>query len=267
MSSSPWSYPGRWAVVTGASSGIGEAFARTLAARGMSTVLVARREERLRELAAELRSGYAPGVQAEVVAADLGEPGAPERAWQAATEGRSIHLLVNNAGFGIAGRLDRLPRERQAQMVDLNCRAVLELAHLALGPMRERGEGGIINVASVAAFQPIPRFATYAASKAFVLSLSEALWDENRRAGVRVLALCPGAVPTEFQATAGTTRMTATPGLRSAEQVVEAALSALERGRGYVVPGGVNRLGSILGRLVPLGLATRIAGGALRRMK
>lgn len=257
-----WSYRGEWALVTGASSGIGEAFARELARRGMHLALVARREERLRALAGELRSAH--GVRAETVAADLGEPDAAERVW-AALAPRPIHLLVNNAGFGLQGRFDQLSRERQRAMLALNCGAVLELAHLALGPMRERGAGGIVNVASLAGFQPIPNFAAYAASKAFVLSLSEALREENRAAGVRVVALCPGPVPTEFQSVAGTSREAALPGTRTVEQVVEAALRALESGRGVMVPGGLNRAGSVLGRLLPLGWATRVAGGVMRR--
>src|SRR5690606_15173381 len=167
----PWSYRGRWALVTGASAGIGEAFARALAARGMHLVLSARREERLRALAEELRAAH--GVRAETIAADLGAPGAASDLWAAASAGREIHLLVNNAGFGAQGRFDLVPRERQAEMVRLNCVALLELAHHALGPMRERGEGGMINVASIASFQPVPEMATYAATKAFVLSLSQ----------------------------------------------------------------------------------------------
>lgn len=260
---SRWSYGG-WALVTGASSGIGEAFARLLAARGMHLALSARREERLRALAAEL--GAAHGVQTAVVAADLARPGAAQPLWEQATAGgREVRLLVNNAGFGLYGRFDTLPRERQVAMVQLNCTALLELAHLALPAMRRRGAGGIVNVASTAAFQPIPDFAVYAASKAFVLSFSQALWAEHRAAGVRVVALCPGATPTEFQQVAGTRRSARTPGVLSAEQVVAAGLRALEKGRSYVTPGVVNVLTSRAGRLFPLETITRLAGAVLRR--
>jgi short-subunit dehydrogenase len=264
MPERPWTYRDRWALITGASSGIGAVFARALAERGMHLILTARRGERLRKLAGELRDAH--GVEVRIAVADLAEPGAAADLWERVDE--PVHLLVNNAGFGLQGRFEELPRDRQRAMVNLNCGAVLELAHLALGPMRERGAGGIVNVASLAAFQPIPLFATYAASKAFVLSLSEALWEENRRtepqakhreAGVRVLALCPGPTPTEFHTVAGTSRMQNTPGTRSPEEVVRAALEALEKGKSFVVPGATNRAGSILGRLAPLGLATKVA--------
>lgn len=260
-----WKYQDRWALVTGASAGIGDAFSRALAVRGMSLVLVARREDRLWELADRLAREH--GTQTEVIPGDLGAPGAARSVWERAADGRSIHLLVNNAGFGLQGRFDQLPLERQSEMVRLNCTAVLELAHLALPSMRSRGEGGILNVASVAAFQPVPRMAAYAASKAFVLSLSLALREENRDAGVRVVALCPGTVPTEFQEVAGFRRALGAPGVKTPDEVVRAALRALERGRGWTIPGATNRLGGVLGRLLPLSLVTRVAGAAIRRME
>lgn len=259
-----WQYRGRWALVTGASSGIGEVFARELAARGMHLVLAARREERLRALAAELHATH--GIESAVIPIDLAEPGAATRLWERAARGRAIHLLINNAGFGAQGRFNEIPLERQTAMVHLNCTAVMELAHLALPAMRERGEGGIINVASGAAFQPIPLLATYAASKAFVLSLSESLWAENRKRGVHVLALCPGTTPTGFQREAGISRTEGAPGVTSAGEVVDAALKALERKRSVVVPGAVNRIAVTLTRLLPLPLATRLAGAAMERI-
>lgn len=262
---SDWTYRDRWALITGASSGIGQEFARLLAERGMHLVLAARREERLRELAAAL--GAAHGVEATVVGVDLAEPGAAERLWESATSrGREIELLVNNAGFGLYGRFDDLSIERQAEMVRLNCIAPLELAHAAFRTMRPRRSGGIINVASTAAFQPIPCFATYAASKSFLLSLSEALWDEARADGVRVVALCPGATPTGFQQVAGTRRSPQTPGMLAPEEVALAALRALERGRSYVVPGAANALSARLVRLLPLPLATLVARMAMQRL-
>jgi short-subunit dehydrogenase len=237
--------------------GIGEAFARALAERGMNLVLCARSEDRLQALAQSLRAGHR--VQTQVVAADLAQPGAAADAWRRASEGRDIHLLVNNAGFGLHGRFEALPADRQAEMVALNCTAVLELAHLALGGMRARGTGGIINVASVVAFQPVPWMATYAATKAFVLSLSQSLTEENRESGVRVLCLSPGATPSGFQATAGTRLRDGQPGLLQPRQVVDAALPALDAGRAHVAPGLANRMATVLGRLLPLGTVTRIA--------
>jgi short-subunit dehydrogenase len=250
-------FRGRWALVTGASMGIGEAFAWALAERGMDVVLCARSEDRLHKLADAIRTEQR--VRTHVVAADLARPGAAAEAWARASEGRDIHLLVNNAGFGLHGRFDALPLDRQSEMVALNCTALLELAHLALGPMRARGSGGIVNVASVVAFQPVPWMATYAATKAFVLSLSEALAEENRESGVRVLCVSPGPTPSGFQATAGTRLREGQPGLLRPREVVNDALAALEAGRTHVAPGLANRLSTVLGRLLPLGTVTRIA--------
>ena len=260
---SGWSYEGRWGLVTGASSGLGEEFARQLAGRRMKLVISARRAERLERLAAELRRDFT--IEVVVEPADLGVAGEPLRLWQAASHGRSIALLVNNAGFGAKGRFDEIEPERQAQMIQLNCTALLELAHAALAAMRPRGDGGIINVASVAAFQPVPHMATYAASKAFVLSLSESLWAENLEAGVRVVALCPGRTPTEFQSIAGSGDPGDGLAVRSPHEVVSAGLEALESGRISVVPGWPNRVTSLVGRLAPRGMLTRVIGPMIRR--
>ncbi|HYW11920.1 MAG TPA: SDR family oxidoreductase [Longimicrobium sp.] len=253
----PFDYRGRWALVTGASMGIGEAFARALAARGMNVVLCARSGDRLQALAQDLRAEHR--VQTHVVDADLAQPGAAAEAWTRAAAGRDIHLLVNNAGFGLHGRFEALPADRQCEMIALNCTAVLELAHLALEGMRARGTGGIVNVASVVAFQPVPWMATYAATKAFVLSLSQSLTEENRGTGVRVLCVSPGPTPSGFQATAGTRLRANQPGLLQPREVVDAALAALDAGRAHVAPGVANRLSTVFGRLLPLGTVTRIA--------
>src|SRR3954470_6831663 len=188
MARSDWTYRGRWALVTGASAGIGEAFARELAKRGMNVALAARREDRLRALADEI--GTAHRVRTLVLPADLGREGAAEALWTAAADAREIHLLVNNAGFGLKGPFAELPLERQAEMVRLNCIALLELSHHALRHMQGRGSG-IVNVASIAGYQPIPLMATYAASKAFVVAFSEALTEEAREHGVRVVVVNP----------------------------------------------------------------------------
>jgi uncharacterized protein len=261
--SKSWEYRGRWALVTGASAGIGEVFARRLAARGANLVLSARREERLRELAAQLTREH--GVRAETLAADLAVPGEATRLWSSAGENHPIHLLVNNAGFGATGTFEEIPLERQLEMIQVNCTALLELAHRALREMRSRGEGGVINVSSIAAFQPVPHLATYAASKAFVLSLSEALWAETRGTGVRVLALCPGRTPTEFQEIAGTGGVGGAFGVRSPEAVVDAGLRALEADRAYTVPGLENYLVTWAVRVLPRGPVSRVVRRLIRR--
>jgi uncharacterized protein len=259
-----WRYAGRWALVTGASAGIGREFAVQLAARGMNLALSARREERLRSLAAELSRDH--GVETAVLPADLGEPAEASSLWERASASRTIDLLVNNAGFGAQGRFHELGLERQLEMVRVNCGAVLALAHHALRDMRPRGEGGIINVASLASFQPVPRIATYAATKAFVLSLSEALWAENHEAGIRVLALCPGRTPTEFQAVAGTGSAEGTFGCRTSEQVVASGLAAFEKGSSFVVPGVENHLASVLVRAAPRSALVRAMKRVARRI-
>jgi uncharacterized protein len=260
-----FTYRDRWALITGASAGLGAEFARALARRGMHLVLTARREERLQALADEL--GAEHGVRTEVVALDLGEPGAAERLWSRAGQGRLIHLLVNNAGFGARGPFHETPRERHVQMLQLNVTALLELTHLALSEMRPRGEGGILNVSSVVAFQPIPTYATYAASKAYVQFLTEALWEESRRAGVRLTALCPGRTPTEFQQVSGSSRVDAGgPGILPPDRVVEAGLRALEQGRPFVVPGLLNRINTQSARLLPRALLQRLLGRVVHRL-
>jgi uncharacterized protein len=260
----PWEYRNRWALITGASAGFGEAYARALAARGMHLVLSARRADRLEALAAAVQAEH--GVRTHVVPLDLGEPGAAERLWAAASEGREIHLLVNNAGVGAAGTFHEVPRERHVAMAQLNVVAAMEMAHLALREMNPRRAGGIINVASAAAFQPLPTNATYAASKAFLLLLSEALWEENRHAGVRVLALCPGRSPTEFQQVAGTGRVDAsTPGMKTPEEVVESSLRALEQGKSYLIPGALNYVNSFAPSLVPRRLLMMALGKLVHR--
>ena len=259
----PWSYAGRWALVTGASAGLGAEFARQLAARGMNLVLSARRGDRLERLARELRHDAHVTVATEPV--DLAERGATERLWRSANADRSVDLLVNNAGFGARGSFERVPADRQTEMVQVNCIALLELAHAALSDMRARGDGGIINVASLAAFQPVPNLATYAATKAFVLSLSESLWAENRDAGVRVVALCPGRTPTEFQQVAGTGDPSDSFGVRDPAAVVSAGLHALEKGKISVVPGMENRIAALAGRLAPRRLLTGVVGPMVKK--
>jgi short-subunit dehydrogenase len=244
------------ALVTGASSGIGEAIARELASRGHGLTLVARREERLRALADELNREH--GVRADAVGADLGDAAARERvAGEIAARGLNVEILVNNAGFGGSG-----DRERLVAMVELNCVALLDLQERCLPGMVERGRGAVINVASTAAFQPLPGTATYAATKAFVLSLSEAVHEELRGTGVTLTAVCPGPVRTEFMEVAGLDRAEGqVPGIfwMSAEAVAKAAVDAAERGKRAVVPGVLNRAGAITGQHAPRALALPLA--------
>src|SRR5919107_2045011 len=186
----------RWTLVTGASSGIGAELARVFAQRGYSVVLTARRRERLDALAGELRG---VGAHVEVIATDLGDPAAPRRLIEEVDAlGIVLHTLVNNAGFGLRGKFATLPYERQIGMIEVNVTALTKLCRMVLPGLMERRWGGIINVASTAAFQAGPNMAVYYATKAFVLSLSEALHEEAKPHNVIVNALCPGPTETEF---------------------------------------------------------------------
>jgi uncharacterized protein len=254
------------ALVTGASSGIGAAFARALHARGERVVLVARRRERLEALAREL--GGEPA--ALVLPLDLAAEGAAARL-EATLESRgvAVDLLVNNAGLGHTGPFSEERSERIRTMLDVNVRAVVELTHAFLPAMRARGRGTIVNVASNAAFQPVPFLTVYAATKAFVLSFTEGLSEELRGSGVRVQALCPGITDTEFLDVAETgDRLLARRMPRlSSEDVVRASLRGLDRGRVVVVVGWPNRLLGFVSRLSPRGLSRRVAGELYRPRK
>jgi short-subunit dehydrogenase len=245
------------ALVTGASSGIGEAIARELATRGHGLTLVARREERLTKLAAELSGGDGPRV--EVIAADLADAAERDRVAARIDDlGLTVEILVNNAGYGDRHHFAEAEREWLVGMVRVNCEALLDFQARCLPGMIERGHGAVINVASTAAFQPIPGTAAYAATKAFVLSLSEATHVEARGKGVAITAVCPGPVKTEFVEAAG---------LGAAEDnlpeifwtdvadVARAAVDGAAKGRRVVVPGLMNRAGAISGQHVPRGLA------------
>ena len=242
-------------MITGASAGLGVEFARQLSARGERLVLVARRKERLEALAAELG-------QARAVAIDLGEAGAAERLMaDLAAHGETVACLVNNAGFGLAGRFAELDGQRQRQMIDLNCGALAELAHAVLPGMIAAKAGAILNVASTAAFQPGPGMAVYFATKAFVLSFSEALHDEVRTQGVSVTALCPGPTATEFGEVAGWHGNALIDTLSArADAVVRAGIAAMDRNRAIVIPGLANKAGAQGHRLLPRWLLRRIAG-------
>jgi short-subunit dehydrogenase len=218
------------ALITGASSGIGEQFARQLSARGDDVVLVARRADRLERLAGEL-----PGT-AHVVPCDLVADAAGLKE-KVDGQGLQVDLLVNNAGFGTYGHFTELDPRREAEEIRLNCEAMVTLTHAFLPPMLDRGSGGIINVCSSAGLQPIPYEAVYSATKAFAITFTEALWEELRGTGVRTLAVNPGPVPTEWQGVAGHQDVDVVPGKISAEQCVAEALDAYDRGRRSLIPG------------------------------
>jgi short-subunit dehydrogenase len=252
-----YSYAGKTALITGASSGIGEAFAHILAARGMNLVLVARSEDKLRQLAQQLSEQH--GIRADVVPADLCLEGAVQEVYRR-TQGLGVpvDLLVNNAGFGTYGGFDTLAPEREHEEIMLNVTALVDLAHAFVPAMAERKAGGIINVASIAAFQPLPYHAVYGASKAFVLSFSLALWAEYRTRGVRVVALCPGPTATNFFTVLEAPEMPVMAWMHTPEAVVMAGLRALEQGRPYAVEGRRNAFGAQLTHMTPLALTTRV---------
>jgi short-subunit dehydrogenase len=253
------------ALVTGASVGIGRAFAQGLAARGHDLVLVARDEARLKELAAELHLHHRVG--AEVLGADLlaGDG-------LAAVESRlvdvdhPIELLVNNAGFGTYGRFVELDVDHEVEEVELNVVALLRLTHAALGAMERRRSGAILNVASIAAYQPNPNGATYGATKAFVHSFTHAVREDARGTGVHVMLVCPGYTHTEFHRRAGL-GPTQVPEIlwQSADTVVEAALHDLDRGRAVSIPGALNRTLAALSSTAPAGITRRVAGLVVKR--
>ncbi len=243
------SFKGATILVTGASSGIGEAFACALAKRGANLILTARSEDKLRQIAGALSEKHA--IQVNVFPGDLSRPDMPQRLWaQVQSASLSVDVLINNAGFGKCGHFLGHDYQNYQDMLNLNINALVSLTHLFLPSMLKRGNGGVINVASTAAFQPIPYLATYSATKAFVLSFSESLWGEYREHGLTVLALCPGNTSTNFAdvANADVTRMTKA---ESPETVVEAGLKAFLKGRNHVIPGrAVNYLLANLSRLL-----------------
>lgn len=252
-----------WAVVTGASSGLGVEFARQLAAKGYDLVLVARRRDRLDEVAAGAKKAH--GVDTLVLDRDLQIPGAGA-ALDAELAERSIvpAVLVNNAGFGLHGDATDIPVERTLGMVQLNVTTLTELT-LRIGKrMVARGGGGILNVSSIGAYQPTPYFSAYAATKAYVLSFSMALAQEFGPRGVTVLAHCPGPTTTEFMEVADVKGGFPSFLFMTAERCVRIGLRALESGRSVVVTGWLNVIQSMLSRLTPLRLITWITGIIMR---
>ena len=243
------------ALVTGASAGLGAEFARQLSKRGHRLVLAARRKDRLDELARELGNSRA-------VAIDLSKANAAARLLaDLDAHGETVELLVNNAGFGLIGRFAELDARRERQMIDLNVASLTDLCRAAAPAMIKRKSGGILNVASTAAFQPGPKMALYFATKAFVLSLTEALHEELKPHGVHVTCLCPGPTRTEFGDVAGfggnglfDRVAMESPG------VVKAGLDGLDKNKAIVIPGVVNKLGAFSGRFATRSVVRKIAG-------
>lgn len=253
-------------LITGASAGLGEGFARALAAQGEHLILTARRLDRLETLAADLRAAH--GINAQLFPADLTQPDAPTKLLaDVAAAGLTIDQLINNAGFGAQGPFAEGDASAQLGMIDLNCRALVALTHGVLPQMIARRSGGVLNIASTAAFQPGPWLAVYYASKAFVLSFSEAIHEEVKAHNVRVAALCPGPTRTEFAAVAGMgesalfKRFATDP-----DVVVRDGLKALADNQAVRISGAANMLMAESIRLTPRFLARRLAG-ALQRSR
>jgi short-subunit dehydrogenase len=250
------------AVITGASSGLGAIFADQLAQRGHSLVLAGRDETRLKAVAQRING------TAELVVGDLGtDKGTDDLIARLA--GKDVDILVNNAGFGTYGPFAEVDAQREHELVAVNVDALVRLTHAVLPGMLARGRGGVLNVASTIAFQPGPYQATYGASKAFVLSLSQALWAETRKSGVTVTALCPGATRTGFVDALGedVSHTAVYRRLAAPEPVVAAGLKALDKGRAVVVPGWRNRFTSTFARLGPSSISARVAGRMLQPAK
>jgi short-subunit dehydrogenase len=253
---------GKWALVTGASAGIGAELARQLAAGGANLVLTARRQDRLSQLAKELAERHQ--VRTEICALDLAKAQAPGELFRFTQEkGLPIDVLINNAGFGAYGEFRKTEAQRLLDMVAVNVSAVVHLTHLFVPQMVERGSGYIMIVASTAAFQPVPYISTYAATKGFDLLLAEGLAEELRSYGVRVCGLCPGSTVSEFHSVAGQpSRMGGRH--QATDEVARAGLEALAAGKSRVIAGTKNWISVEAQRLVPRGLVTRVAASMFR---
>lgn len=238
----------RWALITGASSGIGAEFASQLAGRGMHLILAARRRDRMTELATDLNTRH--GTRCHVVTIDLAEPESGHVLHEEIRRlGVDVELLVNNAGVGLIGQLETTSPEDVRKMLNLNLLTLTDLTYRFLPEMLSRGHGAIVNVSSQAAFQPVAFMGAYAASKSFILHFSEALWAEARSRGVTVMALCPGVTRTDFFDHAGAPGWLEKHSSQTPARVVKVALKSLEKRRQYVVPGWGNYLMTLLVRL------------------
>jgi len=249
---------GKWALVTGASSGIGWALAEQLAGKGANLVLTARRADRLKQLANDVTTRYK--VEAQIFATDLARPQAPGEIFRFVEQKRlPIEVLINNAGFGAYGEFHKVEAQRLLDMVQVNVAAVVHLTHLFLPAMVDRHSGYVLIVASTAAFQPVPYISTYAATKGFDLLFAEGIAEEVRRFGVNVCALCPGSTASEFNQVAGAPRLSGPQ--ESNEKVARVGLAALAAGKPRVISGAYNWLSVEAQRLAPRRLVTRVAVG------
>jgi short-subunit dehydrogenase len=252
---------GKWALITGASAGIGVALAKELAAGGTQLVLTARRKERLEELARDLADKHK--IKTFVFVADLAETGAPQKIHDFTAENNiEIQLLINNAGFGAYGELPSVDITRLLDMVQVNCTAVVHLTRLYLPEMVARRSGDILILASTASFQAVPYISTYAATKAFDLLFAEGLAEEMKPYGIRVCALCPGSTESEFHVVAGQEKFAQKA--ETAEKVARTGLKALAAGKSHVISGLGNYLGALGERLVPRRMVTKIAGSMFK---
>jgi short-subunit dehydrogenase len=253
---------GKWALITGASAGIGMELAKLLAVGGANLILTARRADRLQKLASDLTTRH--GVEVEVFSSDLTQHDAPAQIHAfTASKKIEIELLINNAGFGAFGNAHEIPVETMLEMIQVNCSAVVYLTRLYLPGMVERRHGDVMIVASLAAFQPVPYNSVYAATKAFDLLFAEGVAEEVRRFGVRVSALCPGPTTTEFQTVAHQPDRT----FRSpepADKVARVGLEALAEGKSYIISGTMNKLMKEAQRLAPRSLVAKMAANMMR---
>jgi short-subunit dehydrogenase len=252
-----------YTLITGASSGIGEVFARKLAAKKHDLVLVARSEKKLHELCDELMLAHK--VTAHYVALDLSEQGADARLFEETGKHKmEIDWLINNAGFGSFGDFAQLPLERELEMIDLNVRTLVALTHRYLPQMRERKRGTIINVSSAISFQPVPYMSTYAATKAFVTAFTESIAAENRPYGIQITVLCPGMTDTNFFAASKIEELNKVKGMQTPEQVVDAALRGVGRKKTLVISGLMNKLAAYASTITPNSLITSMVAKVLR---
>lgn len=255
----------KWALVTGASAGIGVALASELAAGGTHLILTARRRDRLEELAHRLEQKHK--IRTAICVADLAQPDAPEKIYRFTKDKNlAVELLINNAGFGQYGELTQVGTQRLLDMVQVNCSAVVHLTRLFLPDMLARRRGDVLILASTAAFQAVPYISTYAATKVFDLFFAEGLAEEMKPHGIRVCALCPGSTDSEFHAIAGQEKFTA-KNQETAEKVARTGLRALAAGRSYVISGMGNYLGAHSQRIVPRRTVTKIAAKMFRPEK
>ena len=252
---------GKWALVTGASAGIGVALAEELAAGGTHLILTARRKDRLEELAKALTAKHK--VKTEIFVADLAEPSAPGKIFAFTREkGIEIDLLINNAGFGQYGEVPAVETKRLLDMVHVNCSAVVHLTRLYLPQMVARRRGDVLILASTASFQAVPYISTYAATKAFDLLFAEGLAEEMKPYGIRVCALCPGSTESEFHVVSGQEKFK--KHAETAQKVARTGLKALAAGKSYVISGLGNYLGAHGERLVPRRFVTKVAAGMFK---